>query len=77
MKITVKEERSFWVLEKVYDWKYPNLGWNHPDQQILGIHAQYHSRHDEEHYRQCEPCAEDHADFVNECEMDARMDAEI
>lgn len=33
-----------------------------------------HSRFDEEHYRNCQPCYEDHLDFMQECEMDARMD---
>lgn len=34
-----------------------------------------HSRFDESHYRNCQPCYEDHLDFVQECEMDARLDA--
>ena len=33
-----------------------------------------HSRFDEEHYRHCQPCYEDHLDFMQDCEMDARMD---
>lgn len=35
-----------------------------------------HSRFNEEHYMNCQPCYEDHLDFIQECEMDARMDAE-
>jgi hypothetical protein len=75
ISIPVKEERSLWVLEKVYQWKFPRLGWNDPKQELLGIKLQYHSRHDAEHYRQCESCADDHADFMQEMEMDARDDA--
>lgn len=75
MQITVKEEQSVWFLERVYKWKFPRLGWNHPDQELLAVHAQYHSRHDAEHYNQCQLCADDHADFMNECEIDARADA--
>lgn len=33
-----------------------------------------HSRFDEEHYRNCQPCYEDHLDFMQEMEMEARMD---
>lgn len=36
---------------------------------------EHHSRFDEEHYRNCQPCYEDHLDFMQDCEMDARMDA--
>lgn len=36
-----------------------------------------HSRFDEEHYRNCQDCYEDHLDFMQECEMDARLDAMI
>lgn len=35
-----------------------------------------HSRFDEEHYRYCQDCYEDHLDFMQEMEMEARMDAE-
>ena len=35
---------------------------------------QQHSRFDEEHYRNCQPCYEDHLDFMQEMEMEARMD---
>lgn len=38
--------------------------------------SQEHSRFNEEHYKNCQPCYEDHLDFMQECEMDARMDAE-
>lgn len=34
-----------------------------------------HSRHDASHYEHCDPCYEDHLDFMDEMEMDARMDA--
>jgi hypothetical protein len=34
-----------------------------------------YSRHKESHYRNCDPCWEDHLDFMDEMEMDARMDA--
>ena len=33
-----------------------------------------HSRFDEEHYRNCQYCYDDHLDFMQECEMDARAD---
>lgn len=33
-----------------------------------------HSRFDEDHYRHCQPCYEDHLDFMQDQEMDARMD---
>ena len=33
-----------------------------------------HSRFDEEHYRHCQDCYEDHLDFMQEMEMEARMD---
>ncbi len=34
-----------------------------------------HSRFDADHYSQCQPCYEDHLDFVSEQEDDARLDA--
>lgn len=34
-----------------------------------------HSRFDESHYRNCDPCYDDHLDFMAEQEMDARLDA--
>lgn len=34
-----------------------------------------HSRFDADHYRHCQPCYEDHLDFMQEQEMDARLDA--
>lgn len=74
MKINVIEARSFWSLEKVYKWKFPRLGWNDPKQELLGVSLQYHSRHDQEHYSKCDPCYDDHLDFMAEMEMDARMD---
>lgn len=37
---------------------------------------EYHSRFDEEHYKNCQSCYDDHLDFMYDCEMDARMDAE-
>ncbi len=75
--ITITEERSLWALEKRYQWKFPNLGWNDPKQVLLGVSLQYHSRFDESHYRNCDDCWRDHEDFMHEQEMDARMDAEI
>lgn len=36
---------------------------------------EYHSRFDETHYMNCQPCYDDHLDFMSEMEMDARMDA--
>lgn len=33
-----------------------------------------HSRFDESHYRDCQPCYEDHLDFMDEMAMEARMD---
>ena len=33
-----------------------------------------HSRFDEEHYGYCQDCYEDHLDFMQEMEMEARMD---
>jgi hypothetical protein len=41
---------------------------------ITAVAGEDHSRFNEEHYRNCQPCYEDHLDFVQECEMDARMD---
>lgn len=35
---------------------------------------EYHSRFDEEHYSYCQPCYEDHLDFMSEMDMEARMD---
>lgn len=35
---------------------------------------QQHSRFNEEHYRHCQDCYEDHLDFMQEMEMEARMD---
>ena len=35
---------------------------------------EHHSRFNEEHYNNCQPCYDDHLDFMQECEMDARMD---
>lgn len=74
VNIAVTEERSLWVLEKRYQWKFPNKSWNDPLQKLLGVKLGYHSRFDEEHYRNCQSCADDHADFMQEQEMDARMD---
>ena len=37
---------------------------------------EYHSRFDEEHYRNCPLCYDDYFDFMYDCEMDARMDAD-
>lgn len=36
---------------------------------------EYHSRFNQEHYNNCQPCYEDHLDFMQEQEMDARLDA--
>ena len=36
---------------------------------------EYHSRFDPDHYSQCQPCKEDHLDFIQD-EMDSeRLDA--
>lgn len=35
-----------------------------------------HSRFNEEHYRNCQDCYENHLDFMQEMEMEARMDAQ-
>lgn len=75
MKINVVEERSLWVLESRYQWKFPRLGWNDPKQELLGVKLQYHSRHDADHYQNCDSCWDDHQDFMQEMEMDAQMDA--
>ena len=34
-----------------------------------------HSRFNEEHYRTCQDCYEYHLDFMQEMEMEARIDA--
>lgn len=34
-----------------------------------------HSRFDFDHYKNCQPCYEDHLDFMQDQEQDARMDA--
>ncbi len=73
--IIVTEERSLWVLEKQYNWKFPRLGWNDPKQVLLGITMGYHSRFDQDHYKNCDSCYDQHLDFMQEQEMDARMDA--
>lgn len=36
-----------------------------------------HSRFDEEHYRNCQDCYEDHLDFMQEQADEARLDAMI
>lgn len=70
ISILVKEERSLWVLEKQYQWKFPRLGWNDPKQVLLGVKMGYHSRHDQEHYMTCETCYEDHLEFMQDQEID-------
>ena len=42
---------------------------------MIDLNDGTHSRFDEEHYRNCQPCYEDHLDFMQECEDDARLDA--
>lgn len=42
---------------------------------MIDLNDGTHSRFDESHYRNCQPCYEDHLDFMQECEMDARLDA--
>lgn len=74
MKINVIEQPSLVMLEKRYNWKFPRLAWNDPKQVLLSVSAQYHSRYDEEHYRTCDPCYQDHLDLLYDCEMDARED---
>jgi hypothetical protein len=34
-----------------------------------------HSRFDRDHYEHCDPCYQDHLDFMDEQALDARMDA--
>ena len=75
MKINIVEERSLWVLESQPQWKFPRLGWNDPKQVLLGVKLSYHSRHDADHYQNCNPCWDDHQDHMQEMEMDARADA--
>lgn len=41
---------------------------------VVAPSEEYHSRFNEEHYRNCDDCWEAHLDFMNECEMDARAD---
>lgn len=36
-----------------------------------------HSRFNEEHYRNCQSCYDDHLDFMDEQEAEARLDALI
>ena len=43
---------------------------------MIDLNDGTHSRFDEEHYRNCQPCYEDHLDFMHEMEMEARMDAQ-
>lgn len=41
---------------------------------MIDLNDGTHSRFDEEHYRNCQPCYEDHLDFMQEMAMEARMD---
>lgn len=43
---------------------------------MIAVAGEDHSRFDEEHYRHCQDCYEDHLDFMQEMETEARMDAE-
>lgn len=45
-----------------------------PDTTTLDLNDGTHSRFDESHYQNCDHCYEDHLDFMQEQEMDARMD---
>lgn len=36
-----------------------------------------HSRFDRGHYLQCEPCYDDHIDFIEQCRLDEIEDAKI
>lgn len=36
-----------------------------------------HSRHDPEHYKNCQPCFEDHLDFEDETRQDEAADAAL
>ena len=72
MKINVTDQSTIVVLEKQYQWKFPNLSWRDPAQVLLGIMLAYHSRYDQEHYRKCDPCYSDHLDLLADCEADAR-----
>lgn len=42
---------------------------------LIDLNDGTHSRFDASHYEHCDPCYDDHLDFMQECEMDARMDA--
>lgn len=42
---------------------------------MIAVAGEDHSRFNEEHYRNCQDCYEDHLDFMMECEMDAKLDA--
>lgn len=42
---------------------------------MIDLNDGTHSRFDEEHYMNCQSCYEDHLDFMQECEVDARLDA--
>lgn len=41
---------------------------------MIAVAGEDHSRFNEEHYRHCQDCYEDHLDFMQEMEMEARMD---
>lgn len=42
---------------------------------VLDMNDGTHSRFDENHYRNCQPCLDDHIDFMQEQADEARMDS--
>ncbi|CAN5654329.1 hypothetical protein BH23PAT2_BH23PAT2_07670 [soil metagenome] len=44
-------------------------------EELIEAEEAKHSRFDEEHYKNCDDCYSDHLDFMQEQEMDARIDA--
>lgn len=42
--------------------------------QDIDLNDGTHSRFDREHYKNCQPCYEDHLDFMQELKMDEQHD---
>ena len=59
------------LLEKAYN---GTSGMTLDEMASLDMNDGTHSRHDEAHYRTCQPCLEDHLDFMQECDMDGLAD---